>query len=323
MYRPETSKISERQKLSRRRRRALSATGMVLTFAILASWFSLHAWSRDGFPAWLRAATESPLAALAALLPDWNADAPAKRSVAARSRIAPVDSAASRLAVTRPQDAAADAASVRVADVSAERPTTLADDSVQTEGAVASGPQIGPTDPAGGLPEVPVDVPVGAPGEGIVGGVVGEVVGGLVPEDFQVSLNPSLGTDALGGGANVGLQLDPGDTQASVGLEAGTPVTPVSVDTRVSLTEGNVGAGLGVGASLASAGVDVGTASGVSAGGSVANVAEIGVSIDPASGTTVTIGSLEPLGVEISAETGNPSSGSLLPSIQLGILNNN
>ena len=304
-------KLTERQQLSRRRRRLFGAAGAILTVSLMVSWLSLHAWSRDMFPAWLRAAVGSPLAAIAALLPSGAAEPGPVR--AARTRVAPVGTARP-LAVTSEREvaaavesAAAQASALDDVEAAAEPSSVAAvENPVAPVSDVTGGTFPDPAQPTDPVPDVPIDVPTG------------DVVGDLVPDDFQLSLGPDLDVGAIGTdvGTTVAVEVGPGETNANVGLAVDTPVAPVGVNTSVSVANGNVGVDTG---GLATAGLALGTTNGV--GGSVAGVAEVGATVDPSRGTGVAIGS-DLLGVEISAEVSNPASGSLLPNLQLGILGN-
>jgi hypothetical protein len=306
-------KLTERQQLSLRRRRLFAAAGVILIVTLMVSWLSLHAWSRDAFPAWLRAALDSPLAAIAALLPSGAAESRPVRT--AHTRVAPVGGVARPLAGTPARalaEAVESAAAAQVSELGDFEAT--AERSPVVENPVArvqdGGPFTGPVEPTDPVPDVPVDAPPG------------DIVGDLAPEDFQLSLNPGLDVGAIGTGVGpkVAVEVGPDGTRTNVGVAVGTPVAPAGVDISVSLGSGNVGAAVGVETGgVATTSLALGTENGARV--AFAGVAELGATVDPSRGTAVEIGS-DLLGVEISSEGGNPASGSLLPNLQLGILGN-
>jgi hypothetical protein len=337
MRNPHPPKLSERQQLSRRRRRALTLSASVLAAMLFGSWLSLHALSEDALPGWLRAPSAAATA-LAALLPGTSSDA-ATRAGRVRRAVVPLAAPAKRTvpkpALARDRVASTGAAHGPVLGTSGDASAT---ESVPVEGttvaanvdAAAQPSQplidpaqpVDPTDPVPGAPvPTPEDVPSVLDG---VGDTVGDVVGGLLPDDFSLNLAPRVGDEALGVGADVGVTLGgESGVQADVGAEVNTPVTPVAVDAEVALGS-TTQVDLGLGTALGSTTVGVGPSSGVVA------QADLGVgSVEanvPLSGSQASLAvGVNLLGIEVEQPVNLGSEGKggplvELPNLGIGLL---
>jgi hypothetical protein len=332
MRNPDRPKLSERQQLARRRRRALSVSSSILAATLFGSWISLHAWSEDALPGWLRAPSDA-MAALAALLPGASAEATTpeagKRRATAPAGVA-VPQVVAKAARVHPIASATDGAQEPVldgagGDSNASQGTTNTEATVSVDvGANAQpSPPLQPVEPTEPVPGVELPTPGDvAPILDAVGDTVGDVVGTLLPDDFSLDLSPRVGNDTVGAGANVDVNPSESSVQTQVGLEMDTPVAPVDVDAKVALEPQATQVDVGALTALGSATVSVNPASEVLVQGGLAGKLGLAASV-PVSGSAASVAvGVDLLGIQIDEPVhigGDGKGGPLIELPNLGI----
>jgi hypothetical protein len=281
--RPGASRVSNRERLSQRRRKYALRVGGATLIGLLVCWVLLRPESAATYQRasdWLDGAfgdgSANAVAKSSAEPPSVGARRP-QETVTAALRTAPPssDSSARARADLRGPEAGTEVDGVaETAPVAAPRTARAA------ATPVASAPV--PTSPSAPSERPPVAEAPAEPEAPAAPGT-GDVLGDLVPSDFEGSLGASA--SAIGIAADVATNLDvdleDGTAQVDAGVRVETPVAAVDVGTQIGVSPGaaNVGTELAVGPAVVASNVAVGPGRVTTSVGAVGANVDLGESL--------------------------------------------